>query len=65
MIELLKWDMGKFSSIMYDASTLPIEKNIKNTAAFVESHGEEILIEGACDEISRSSDHTYNFSSSS
>lgn len=55
--ELLKWDMGQFSSIMYDASTLPIEKNIKYTTAFVENHGEQILIEGACDEISNSSNH--------
>jgi fructose-bisphosphate aldolase class II len=49
--ELLKWNMGQFSSIMYDASTLPFEKNIESTAAFVENNKNKILIEGACDEI--------------
>ena len=34
-IQLLKWDMKQFSSIMYDASTLPFEMNIKNTAEFL------------------------------
>ena len=29
--ELLEWDMRQFSSIMYDASTLPFEQNIKNS----------------------------------
>ena len=55
--ELLKWDMEQFSSIMYDASTLPLEKNIRYTTRFVESHKSKILIEGACDEISSLSNH--------
>jgi fructose-bisphosphate aldolase class II len=46
--------MSQFSSIMYDASTLPFEENIKKTAAFVEQFGQEIVIEGACDEIQKS-----------
>ena len=49
--ELLKWDMEQFSSIMYDASNLPFEENIKRTAEFVEKNGKKIVIEGACDEI--------------
>lgn len=49
--ELLDWDMRLFSSIMYDASTLPLEQNIEKTAAFMEKKGDTILIEGACDEI--------------
>ena len=49
--ELLDWEMGQFSSIMYDASTLPLEKNIQLTTAFVEKNRREILIEGLCDEI--------------
>lgn len=49
--ELLEWDMSQFSSMMYDASTLPFEDNIRKTASFVELHGDEIVIEGACDEI--------------
>ena len=48
---LLEWDMKMFSMIMYDASGLPFEENIKLTAAFIEKHGNEIVIEGACDEI--------------
>ena len=52
--DLLEWDMSQFSSIMYDASTLPFEENIKKTAAFVEQFGQEIVIEGACDEIQKS-----------
>ena len=50
-VRLLEWDMGQFSSIMYDASTLPFDKNIKHTAEFVEKNKRKILIEGACDEI--------------
>ena len=48
---LLEWDMNMFSMIMYDASSLPFEENIKLTAEFVKKHGYEIVIEGACDEI--------------
>lgn len=49
--ELLKWDMGLFSSIMFDASALPFEQNMESTRKFVEARGREIVIEGACDEI--------------
>ena len=49
--QLLNWDMDKFSMIMYDASSLPFEENIKLTAKFVTDNGEKIVIEGACDEI--------------
>ena len=48
---LLQWDMNRFSSIMYDASSLPFEENIKRTAEFVEKNGNKIVVEGACDEI--------------
>lgn len=48
---LLEWDMNMFSMIMYDASALPFGENIKLTAQFIEKHGHEIVIEGACDEI--------------
>jgi len=48
---LLEWDMKRFSMIMYDASAVPFEENIKLTAAFIEKHRHEIVIEGACDEI--------------
>lgn len=48
---LLRWDMSRFSMIMYDASALPFEENIDKTAEFVEKNGDKIVIEGACDEI--------------
>jgi fructose/tagatose bisphosphate aldolase len=48
---LLEWDMDRFSMIMYDASSLPFEENIKKTAEFIEKNRREIVIEGACDEI--------------
>lgn len=48
---LLDWDMKMFSMIMYDASALAFEENIRLTAQFIEKHGHEIVIEGACDEI--------------
>lgn len=49
--ELLKWDMNRFSMIMYDASSLPFDENIKLTARFIEKQKNKIVIEGACDEI--------------
>jgi fructose/tagatose bisphosphate aldolase len=49
--ELLSWDLNQFSSIMLDASALPFDKNIEETAKFVTKHKHEIVIEGACDEI--------------
>jgi fructose-bisphosphate aldolase class II len=49
--ELLLWDMRQFSSIMFDASGLPFEENMRMTTAFMREHGSEIVVEGACDEI--------------
>ncbi|MCL1808720.1 MAG: class II fructose-bisphosphate aldolase [Clostridiales bacterium] len=49
--ELLESDLSGYSSIMYDASALPFNDNIRKTAAFVEKMHGKILIEGACDEI--------------
>jgi len=49
--ELLGWDMRPFSSIMFDASKLPFAENIRRTREFVRERGQEIVIEGACDEI--------------
>lgn len=49
--ELLDWDMSPFSSIMFDASKVSFLENILLTKAFVAAHGNEIVIEGACDEI--------------
>ncbi len=49
--KLCESDLSGFSTIMYDASTLPLEENIAKTRGFVERKGQEIMIEGACDEI--------------
>lgn len=49
--EMLESDLSMYSSVMYDASTLPMEENIKKTRAYVQRKGHELLIEGACDEI--------------
>lgn len=49
--ELLSSDMETFSSIMFDASRLPLKENIKLTREFVKNKGNQIVIEGACDEI--------------
>ena len=49
--ELLDSDLSMYSSVMYDASTLPMEENIAKTKAYVQRKGHELLIEGACDEI--------------
>jgi fructose/tagatose bisphosphate aldolase len=58
--ELLEWDLSGFSSIMYDASTLPFEENIRKTADFVQKKKGKILIEGACDEIYDATGETHN-----
>jgi fructose/tagatose bisphosphate aldolase len=49
--EILDGDLTRFSSIMFDASSLPFDENIRRTRTFVEKNGEQIVIEGACDEI--------------
>ena len=49
--EMLESDLSMYSSVMYDASTLPMEENIAKTKAYVQCKGNELLIEGACDEI--------------
>ncbi len=49
--ELLSWDMDAFSSIMFDASKVPFEENIRITRQFAKEQGHKIVIEGACDEI--------------
>ena len=49
--ELLSWDMGQFSSIMFDASKVDFEENIRLTSQFAREFGHQIVVEGACDEI--------------
>ena len=49
--DLLTWDMGQFSSIMFDASKVSFLENIRLTRQFVREQGLNIVVEGACDEI--------------
>jgi fructose/tagatose bisphosphate aldolase len=42
---------GFFSSVMFDASTLSLADNIAATRRYVEQHGADVVIEGACDTI--------------
>ncbi len=59
-LELLESDLSAYSSIMYDASSLPFEENIRKTAEFVSRMGDKIVIEGACDEIFDATGETHN-----
>ncbi len=47
--ELLAGDLSRFSSIMFDASTVPFEENLALTRKFATERHAEIVIEGACD----------------
>ena len=49
-------DLGAFSSLMYDASTLPLAENIARTRDFVQRHGAKLMVEGACDEVGEASE---------
>lgn len=44
-------DITRFSSVMFDASAFPWTENLKRTRAFVQAHGDDVLVEGAADEI--------------
>jgi fructose/tagatose bisphosphate aldolase len=47
----LDGDLSRFSSVMFDASHAPWDLNLEVTAGFVARHGDEVLVEGAADEI--------------
>jgi len=49
--EILERRLKRLSSVMFDASTLPFEENIKATARYVERHRGQVVVEGAVDEI--------------
>ena len=49
--DLLESDLSRYSSVMYDASSLPLEENIRKTADYVRRKGHQLVVEGACDEI--------------
>lgn len=58
--ELLEGDLSYCASVMYDASALPLAENTKKTARFVEARGKEVLVEGACDEITDAEGNVHN-----
>jgi len=49
--EILQHRLDKLSSVMFDASALPFEENIEQTARYVERFGDQVVVEGAVDEI--------------
>jgi len=49
--EILEQDLACLSGVMFDASTLPFEENIELTARYVERFGDQVVVEGAVDEI--------------
>ena len=53
----LAGDLSRFSSVMYDASAAPWGVNLAKTAEFVATHGDDVLVEGAADEIVDATGH--------
>jgi len=53
---VLDEDLSDWSSVMFDASRLPIAENIVATQAYVQARRHDALIEGACDEITEAGD---------
>jgi len=49
--EILEGRVEKLSSLMYDASTLPFDENIRRTARYVERFRDLVVVEGAVDEM--------------
>jgi len=49
---ILEEELDDLATVMFDASTFPLEENIKRTAQFVERTKNSIRVEGAVDEIS-------------
>lgn len=56
-VELWSGDLSRFSSIMFDASTLPFEENLALTCKFTTERKNEIVIEGACDYVGGKGSH--------
>ena len=54
--DILDQSVGRFASVMFDASEKPIEENIQLTAQYVEKVRGRVVVEGAVDEIYEASD---------
>ncbi|MDR1705044.1 MAG: class II fructose-bisphosphate aldolase [Clostridiales bacterium] len=59
-MELLESALTDYASVMYDASALPFEENIQKTADYCARHKNDVLIEGACDEIQDAGGKVHN-----
>lgn len=55
--DLLVSGWERFSSIMFDASALPFEENVRATREFVERCGSRVVVEGACEEVGHGGGH--------
>lgn len=55
--ELLEGGWERFSSIMFDASALRFEENVRATREFVERCGSRVVVEGACEEVGHGGGH--------
>jgi fructose/tagatose bisphosphate aldolase len=51
---LLTERLDDLASVMFDASTRPLEENTRLTAEYVERYGDKVVVEGAVDEITES-----------
>jgi fructose-bisphosphate aldolase class II len=49
--EILEHRLEKLASVMYDGSTLPFDENMKRTARYVERYRDQVVVEGAVDEM--------------
>ncbi len=54
--ELIPMALGRFSTIMFDCSTLPVEENIRRVREFVEAHRNTVLVEGAVEKVVQAAD---------
>jgi fructose-bisphosphate aldolase class II len=54
--DLLEDFADQFASVMHDASDLPLDENMRLTAAYRERMGERVLVEGAVAQLSESGD---------
>ncbi len=52
--DILDGDLSDWSSVMFDASSLPLADNIRATREYVRWRREDAVIEGACGEIAES-----------
>jgi len=53
---LLEEHVDELALVMFDASSLPLEENIRRTADYVRRFGDRVLVEGAVDELKEARD---------